>query len=200
MTRFARWIAPLALLTAATPVIAQQFSQSYEFLKAVRDEDGQKVTDILNEPGTTIVNAKDRSTGEGALHIIARSRNTLYLRFLLQKGANPNLQDSRGNTPLMIAVENRFVDGVDTLILYKASLNLANQSGETPLIRAVQMRDVDMVRRLLAGGANPDQADVIAGMTARDYAKRDARTPALLKLIEDAPARKANAGAAGPKP
>ncbi|MCH4893595.1 MULTISPECIES: ankyrin repeat domain-containing protein [unclassified Sphingomonas] len=199
MTRFARSLAPLALLAVAAPAIAQQFSQSYEFLKAIRDEDGQKVTEILNEPGTTVVNARDRSTGDGALHIIARSRNTTYLRFLLQKGANPNLQDARGNTPALIAVETRFTDGIDTLILYKANLNLANRSGETPLIRAVQLRDVDMVRRLLAAGANPDQADVIAGMSARDYARRDARSPALLKLIEDAPKRGTSGQASGPK-
>ncbi len=178
---------------------AQQMSPGYLFLKAIRDEDGNKVNDILGQPGQTIINTKDRTTGEGALHIVAKSGNLTYLRFLLAKGANPNLQDNRGNTPALLAVESGSVEAINALAARKANLNLGNSSGETPLIRAVQLRNLDMVRALIAAGANPDQADVIAGMSARDYAKRDTRTPALLKLMDEAPAAKPKAAVSGPR-
>lgn len=187
-----------AALLLPSAAHAQQRSAGYTFLEAVRDEDGTKVNDILSQPGQTIINTKDRATGEGALHIVARSGNSTYLRFLLAKGANPNLQDDRGNTPALAAAENGSVEAIEALAARNANLNLANASGETPLIRAVQMRNLDMVRVLVANGANPDQADVIAGLSARDYAKRDTRTPVLLKLLDAAPA-KPKAAISGPR-
>ncbi|MGN5375367.1 ankyrin repeat domain-containing protein [Sphingomonas hankookensis] len=177
---------------------AQQMSPGYLFLKAIRDEDGNKVNDILGQPGQTIINTKDRTTGESALHIVAKNGNLPYLRFLLAKGANPNIQDNRGNTPALLAVESGSVEAIRVLTARKANLNLGNSSGETPLIRAVQLRNLDMVRELVAAGANPDQADVIAGLSARDYARRDTRTPVLLKALDDAPA-KPKAPVAGPR-
>ncbi len=184
------------LVPAIAP--AQQFSPSHTFLQAVRDGDGTKVNDILGQPGQTIINTKDRSTGEGALHIVAKNGNIVYLRFLLAKGANPDIQDNRGNTPALIAVASGSVDAIAALAARKANLNLGNSSGETPLIRAVQLRNVEMVRALVAAGANPDQADVIAGLSARDYARRDTRTPVLLRLLDAAPA-KAAAPVSGPR-
>ncbi len=55
--------------------------------KAVRDGDGTKVTDLLNKPGSTIVNTRDQSTGDAAIHIVTRRRDTTWLNFLLSRGA-----------------------------------------------------------------------------------------------------------------
>ncbi|MDF7774192.1 ankyrin repeat domain-containing protein [Sphingomonas sp. AOB5] len=179
--------AAATLLIVATPASAQQFSDSYQFLEAVRKGDGTKVTSLITDTNGSIVNTKDRATGEGALHIIARKGETVYLRFLLQKGANPNLQDSEGNTPMMVAVGASYIEGVQVLIVYKGNVNLPNSRGETPLIRAVQLRNTEMVRELLKAGADPDRTDNIAGMSARDYAKADRRSPTIQKLLADAP-------------
>jgi ankyrin repeat protein len=65
-----------------------------------------------------------------------------------------------------------------------AKVDAANRAGETALIVAVQHRQIPIVRDLLEAGADPDKTDSVAGYSARDYAKRDNRTPALLKLIE----------------
>lgn len=176
----------LALLTPG-PALAQ-FSDNYNFLKAVRDKDGQKVTDLVQKPGSTVVNSRDVNSGENALHIIVARRDSTWLTFLLSKGANPNLTDNDGNTPLMDAVQGRFEDGVRTLLSYKAQVDKVNGSGETPLIRAVQLRDVAIVRLLVAQGANPEKRDSIAGMSARDYAQRDNRTPGLIEALDAAKA------------
>lgn len=182
----------LALLT---PMVAQaQFSDSYNFLKAVKDADGQKVTDLIQKPGSTVINSRDVTSGETALHLVIARRDNTWLSFLLAKGANPNLTDNRGNTPLLNAVQARFEDGVRTLLIGGAQIDKANGSGETPLIRAVQLRDVGLVRLLVAQGANADKRDTIAGMSARDYAERESRTPGLVEAVTAAKAKAAPSG------
>lgn len=178
------WIAALAALALLIPAAANaQFSDSYNFLKAVRERDGDKATQMLNEPGSTIVNTRDITSGETALHIVTQRRDLTWMGFLLQRGANPNARDKNGVTPLMLATTLRFVDGVETLLARKAKVDDTNNSGETALIRAVQLRDLAMVRLLLKNGANADKQDTIAGQSARDYASGDFRNPQILEAI-----------------
>ena len=178
-----------ALLSTAA---GAQFSDGYKFLKAVRDRDGAKVTEVIEQPGSTLINTKDYSTGEAALHIVVKRRDTTWLGFLLAKGAKPDIKDSDGNTPLAIAAQLGFVEGVQILLADGAGVNVANNRGETPLILAIHNRDIVTVRYLLAGGANPLQPDRIAGKSARDYAAEDRRSAAILKLLEETkPARPA---------
>ncbi len=185
ITKFAQlWVAAFAALALLIPAAASaQFSDSYNFLKAVRERDGDKATTMLNEPGSTIVNTKDITSGETALHIVTARRDLTWMGFLLQKGANPNARDKNGVTPLMVATNLRFADGVETLLTRKAKVDDTNNSGETALIRAVQLRDLAMVRLLLRNGADPDKQDTIAGQSARDYAKGDFRNPQILDAI-----------------
>lgn len=195
---FRRLLLPIALLSAATPLAAQQQSQSYKFLEAIRKGDGNAVVAILDQPGQTIINTRDVTSGEGAVHIVVKRGDGTYLRYLLAKGADPNLRDRGGETPMMLAVQSGQAELVQILSSAKANANLANTSGETPLIRAVQRRDLALVRAVLAAGGNPDQTDNVAGMSARDYAKRDTRTPALLKVLDETPAKTQRA-VAGPR-
>ncbi|WP_336974620.1 ankyrin repeat domain-containing protein [Sphingobium aromaticiconvertens] len=177
----------LLALAALSPTVAlAQFSDNYNFLKAVKDRDGDKATKLLEKPGSTVINSRDVTTGENALHIVVARRDSTWVNFLLAKGANPNLADNDGNTPLMDAVQVRFEDAVQSLIARGAQVDKSNDSGETPLIRAVQLRDVGLVRLLVTNGANVDKRDSIAGMSARDYGKRDSRTPGLLEALDAA--------------
>ena len=197
--RVFRVAAVAALALTAVPAVAQQFSDGYEFLKAIRDSDGNKVNKFLLDRSLRIVNTKDRGSGEGALHIVARRSDALYLRALLQADdVNPNLQDARGNTALLVAVGQNWGEGVGILIKYRANVNLANSAGETPLIRTVQMHNADIVRQLLAAKADPDRADYGSGKSARDYAREGTRWPAIAKLLADAPKAGAKTGSAGP--
>ena len=90
-------------------------------------------------------------------------------------------------SPLIDAAQMGFTDGATLLIEERAGINIANARGETPLIAAVQARDVTMARLLLANGADAAQSDHVAGLSARDYAARDSRATAILKLIDETP-------------
>ena len=176
-------------LVAAVPAVpaAAQFSDSYNFLKAVRDKDVFKAKGFLDKPGSVIVNTRDRDTGETALHIVTKRRDTPWMGFLLQNGADPNARDAEGNTAIILAATSGFSDGVRLMIAGKAQVDAANNRGETALIKSVLVRDAASARMLLDTGADPDRSDNQTGQSARDYAARDTRAGQLAKMLADAP-------------
>jgi ankyrin repeat protein len=167
-----RWIVGLGgafALLSALPAGAQLYSDGYKFLKAVKDKDGTVVNELLSTPGSTVINARDLSTGETGLHYATQRRDVTWIRFLTGRGANPNIRDKSGVTPLMIATRLGFNEGVEALIAGGASVDVATSSGETPLISAVHRRDPGLMRLLLQAGADPDRNDN-SGRSARYYA------------------------------
>ncbi|RXZ65566.1 ankyrin repeat domain-containing protein [Pelagerythrobacter rhizovicinus] len=189
----------LAAAIAAAPAAAQLMSEGYEFLEAVRERDGTKVTEALSQPGAVVVNARDISTGQTALHIVTERRDAVWIRFLTAKGANPNVRDKTGNTPLAIAVRLGFVEGAEELIDAGARVDDVSATGETPLIAAVHRRDNAMVELLLKKGANPDRTDN-SGRSARDYAELLGSNSRIAHAIAEADENKASAGASyGPR-
>ena len=168
----------------AAPAMAQ-FSEGYQFLKAVRDRDGTEATKFLSEPGSTVIHARDRTTNETALHIVVQRRDDLWTKFLLDRGANPNSADRNGATPLTIAASLGFVEGVERLVKAGARLDVTNAAGETPLISAVHRRDTAIIRLLLKAGANADRSDN-SGRSARDYATLMGPSSGVLAEIERA--------------
>lgn len=180
-------VAALSLVPAAQA----QFRGGYAFLQAVDDRDGTKATDALKED-PALVNTRNPDTGETALIIVTKRRDTVWLRFLLDKGGDPSIGDRQGMTPLMHSALLNTTDAAEELLGKKAPVDQTNRRGETALIMAVQARNSAMVRLLVRRGANPDKADHIAGMSARDYAKRDDRSGQLLALLDtkaDTPSR-----------
>lgn len=170
-----------AVLTAS-PAQAQ-FSAGWKFLEAVRKKDGTKVEEALNEPGSTIVNTRDVTTGRTALHIVTERRDLTWMSFLIGRGANVNLRDAQGVTPLQLASNLGFIEGIELLVESKARVDEPNDSGETPLISAVHRRNVAMARILLRAGADPDRKDN-SGRSARDYAALDGAAGGMLAEIQ----------------
>ncbi|KAF5406108.1 Double zinc ribbon and ankyrin repeat-containing protein 1 [Paragonimus heterotremus] len=80
------------------------------------------------------------------------------LRRLIEEGANPNCVNASGNTPLVLAVQNRKVGAIPILIEAGAKVNAAGASnGNTALHEAVLcgFDGVELVSTLLKCGANP---------------------------------------------
>jgi len=170
---FRNWarVGILSLAALSSIAVAQigGISDGYKFLKAVRERDATIVTNMVEEPGaSSLINTRDQSSGETALHIVAQRRDTAWIRFLSENGANPNIADKDGVTPLMISSRLGHIDGVIAFLEAGARIDPITSTGETPLIFAVHKRDVPLVRVLLANGANPDRTDN-SGRSARDY-------------------------------
>jgi len=155
---------------AGTAASAQMFSQGYEFLEAVDERDGTAVTEMLDQPGTQVVNTRDITSGRTGLHIVAERRDTTWVKFLIQRGADPNIKDRKGVYPIQISTALGDLDSVEALIKGGAQIDVSDSQGETPLITAVHSRNVDLIARLLKEGADPDRNDN-SGRSARDYAE-----------------------------
>ena len=180
-----------ALLALGATAAAQTYSDGYKFLEAVDDKDIGEVEKLLGKPGSTVVNSRDLSNGRTGLHIAAARRDIVWLVFLANKGANPNIADNRGVTPLMLASSLGFFEGVEALIKAGARVDEPNETGETPLISAIHRRDTQMMRVLLQAGADPDRSDN-SGRSARDYALLEGANGRTMQEIE----RNAHADAA----
>lgn len=180
--KFFGWIAALAAAGLAVPASAQ-LSDKDSFIEAVRNRDGNAAMELLNARGSLVVNGRNLR-GETALLVAIGNRDSVWTQFLLQNGANPDLPDTDGETPLIAASRIGFIDAVDWLLDHGASVDGANRRGETALIVAVQQRQAPVVRMLLQKGADPDRSDAAAGYSARDYARRDTRSREILSLIE----------------
>ncbi len=169
-------------LAAPTPVVAQ-FSDSYKFLEAVKKKEGDEVTEMLAEGSPSLINTKDLTSGETALHLVTKRRDLTWMQFLIGKGANVNLRDTKGATPLVAASNLNFIEGAALLVEFGARVDESNSAGETPLITAVHNRNIELMRILLKSGANPDRADN-SGRSARDYARLAPNSATLLGEID----------------
>lgn len=181
---FRKAIFTAAALALAAPATAQFYSEGYQFLEAVKDREGDEATELLNKPGSTVVNARDVTSGETGLHITVARRDITWTNFLLQEDANPNIADNAGRTPLIVAAQGGFIEGVRALIAHGARVDVANRTGETPLIFAVHAGNVELIEVLVSNGADPDWADN-TGRSAREYASQPGVSSRILTAIEN---------------
>ena len=91
--------------------------------------------------------------GEVPLHKFFRTAS--LLRALLDAGANVDVQDSNGRTPLFMASEGH-IDSVRVLLEAGANANLQDKKGVTPLHVAALLGEPEVVRMLLDAGARKD--------------------------------------------
>ncbi len=179
----ARTVVGIVAMTLATAPLAAQFSSSSsDFVKAVKDRDGNKATELLDKNPGTILLSRDND-GDNTLHIVTKRRDLTWMQFLLSRGVAVDGKDRDGNTALVDAARIGFEDGENLLLQVGASIDLANGRGETALIVATQAHDLGSVRLLLQYGADPHATDHVAGMSAIDYAKRDNRSTQILALL-----------------
>lgn len=183
MNRLKCIVVAIAAVSVTGPASAQLAVNSGEqFVTAVAEGDGGQALKLLQDK-PTVINARDHK-GRTALVAAINNRDRQWVGHLLQKGADPDLPGENGETPLGAAAKVGLGDAVQWLIQVGAKVDATNRMGETPLILAVQGRHARIVRTLLEAGADPDKTDSAQGYSARDYARRDNRTPELLRIIE----------------
>jgi ankyrin repeat protein len=100
------------------------------------------------------------------------------VHILLTNGANANAVNSKGQTPLILAVNN--VDCLELLLNYGADVD-ANSTGYTALMEASQLGYIDAVELLLSRGAD---VATISSTTDRLTALQIAATSSQIECIE----------------
>ncbi|WIH81251.1 ankyrin repeat domain-containing protein [Brachyspira pilosicoli] len=81
------------------------------------------------------------------------------VKYLLDKGANPNTANNEKKTALMIAIANNNFDISKLLIQQGANINTKDEYGYTALMRAAMIGDYEMVKFLLENDANINTKD-----------------------------------------
>ena len=107
-------------------------SASLTLHQAINQGDTKRVTELLAEQSVDVKDEEERSP----LHLAASAfgNNGLDLvNLLLNKGANVNLQDKKGWTPLLYAASYQHIKTVRVLLRNNANVNLTNENGETAL-------------------------------------------------------------------
>lgn len=122
-------------------------------------------------------------------------------RLLLAQGADPNVRDNTGYSPLRWCAEHGYLEMARLLLLCGATKMIDDWGGDsamTALGLAVRSLRVDMVKLLLAYGANPQARDV-DDMTPLDCLKLNEssddpasqeRLREIRQLLEEAGAKK----------
>ncbi len=94
------------------------------------------------------------SNGWTALKLAARMNLERCAEVLLERGANPDIADDEGYTPLHNAIGNP--DIVKLLSTKSANIDQVNKDGETPLLVACERGLVASALSLLENKANPN--------------------------------------------
>ena len=103
------------------------------------------------------INAQNND-GDTPLHCACRHPADLQIvDILLDLGADHDLRNKKGETPLLCAVELNNKDAVESLLLAKADPNAKNNSGCGPLVKAVGQANKEIMTLLIQNGARIDE-------------------------------------------
>jgi len=105
------------------------------------------------------------------------------IKKLLEEGADPNIRDGDGNTPLHFAASKGCAEVAKLLLRHGADPNAQDKNGETPLHVAASEGHVDVVRLLLEHGADPSIRNK-DGKSPLDLAKESGHRE-VVSLIEE---------------
>lgn len=92
--------------------------------------------------------------GETPLLKAVYNNDVSFVRFLLEKGADPNLPDDRGETPLITAVYGFSLESISVLLDAKADPYLETKSGVSPAVLAADLCSLPILKILKNAGVD----------------------------------------------
>ncbi len=183
LLRSAQILLVLTLLFSFSAYADQQLFQ------AVRGGNLTKIKTLLGGAGERLpsidvnmnINAQD-SQGKTALHwaVSDAHMSSDVAKVLLQSGADPNITDNRGWTPVHWALNYNRDDLVLLLGEFGADMDVAYEDGHTPLHHA--WSNLELTKLLIKAGANVNATDT-HGWTALHYAFLNGKHAVVDELI-----------------
>jgi ankyrin repeat protein len=148
---------------------------------AAKKQDATAVRTIVKQK--TDVNARS-SDGSTALLWVAHWNDTETAEALLAAGADPNVANDFGMTPLSEACINAGAPLVRLLLKNGAKPNTAIATGETPLMTCARSGSADAVRMLLEFGAAVNATEPAQKQTALMWAAAEKHPDVVKAFIE----------------
>ncbi|KAJ5667976.1 uncharacterized protein N7477_006546 [Penicillium maclennaniae] len=185
----------------AFPLLRPQLSQTIavtgpnvgnSFVSAIRGREHSLIEQLLASGVSP-----DKHGNFHPLNEAVTQRDIESMRLLLIFKANPNTPDSLGKTPLLLTVEQSFVDCAIILLDHGADVDYrAKPELESPLSYSMANSKVNLTQTLLAHGGNPNEA-TRNGSTLLIEAIRKRAPQKLIEVLLEAgcdPNRKDNHG------
>ena len=148
---------------------------------AARDGDATKLASLLKTDPKLVNQAGVQGLRPLHLAVAHKPASKEVVEVLFTSGADVNVRDDSGYTPLHYAAGIGNTEFVKMLLDKKANPNSTNITGGTPLCQAVGFSKLAVVELLLAGGANPNLSTNL-GMTPLMVAA-NSQTPVDADLI-----------------
>ena len=92
----------------------------------------EKYAELEGEKFLQIINRRDLFSGNTLLYFAAKNKLLNFMKILLMKGANPNIQNNFGNSPLHVAYKFNSSFMINLLLEYNANRQLENSDGLLP--------------------------------------------------------------------
>lgn len=151
-----------------TGIYEKQKSKADALVRAVVSNDKGTVAETLKKPVN--VNSKD-GLGNPLLQIAIQNGNEEITRLLIEAGANPDIQNRVGQTPLAFAARFGYDSLVNLFLERGADVNLTDTHYQlTPLIGAAISGNTDIGSKLLEHGAEIDHIETINQCSALHWA------------------------------
>jgi ankyrin repeat protein len=119
-------------------------------LDAASEGNNEVVKLLLNDDNVNL----QGSLGQTALIIASALGHLELVKYLLANGANPDQVDDSQNSPLFVAIANKYDDIAAALLDVRANPKLVNKSGDTALHPAAHTSSMEIVARLLDAGCD----------------------------------------------
>ena len=132
------------------------------FHEAAATDNVAKLKNMINN----LINSKD---DEGKMPLLKAS-NKETISYLIQIGADVNVNDTGGRTALHKAAKNNQIEVVKCLIENGANINVKDKNEFTPLHRAAEYGPTEIVNYLIENGAMINSVNI----------KAPAATPSML--------------------
>ncbi|KAM8939262.1 ankyrin repeat and EF-hand domain-containing protein 1-like [Pelodytes ibericus] len=136
--------------------------QIYKMIQCVLEQDKAQIEKMIKLGVHDLINITEPQNGNGALHIAALKNNVDMCKFLLRKGAHPDILDIKGCTPAMKATEHGHDLVLKILAAAQADMTMLNKEGKGLLFYCISpsKRHLRCLRIVLDGGADVNNCTV----------------------------------------
>ena len=174
-------IAWASILSGLCTVSLAATEADLQLVEAAKNQNWETVSTLLDQ--RVDVNTA-QADGATALHWAAFWNNLDAVKLLVNTGANVDVQNDYGATPLWCACASRHTGIVEQLLASDANPNLGLRSGESILMRCVHTGDASAVRALARNGANVSFREPSRGQTALMWSAATAHPEITRVLLE----------------
>ncbi len=94
---------------------------------------------------------------ETLLHLASLQQDVPLVKWLLKKGANPNVVDTTAESPLSLALIKNNTDIASLLIAHGANVHYSDFVGQSEILNSVNHENLEILKLLFEKGANLNQ-------------------------------------------